>query len=185
MNMPDAVALLRQLQNQERKIIYKSEDGVEVIATQTGKFSPNDFAVGLVLPGQEEFRPTHIRLLIDLYIKKLSNPDGANDLFIAIEKINDGEDPEKLYETLLKHSFTMKFDSPEVNLYYAQLLLIEQDFNFSPPSKKVSRLNPPREYLMRFIRWVASGDDLIDRVIFAGAGRKYPAPERYSKRLIK
>jgi len=79
----------------------------------------------------------------------------------------------------------MKFDSPEVNLYYAQLLLIEQDFSFGPETyKKQSKLKPPREYLMRFIRWVASGDDQLDRIIFAAAGRKYPAPERYSVKLI-
>jgi hypothetical protein len=182
--MEDAVQILGQLGNQERKIIYRSHGGTEVTATKTGKFSPNDFAVGLVIRGNEEFRPTHIRLLIDLYIKKLSNPDGANELFFTLEKVNQGEDPEMLHSNLIKHSFPMKLDSPEINLYYAQLLMIEQDFNFSPPSNKVSKLNPPREYLMRFLRWVASGEDLIDRIIFAAAGRKYPAPERYSRKLI-
>lgn len=34
---------------------------------------------------------------------------------------------------------------------------------------------------MRFIRWIAAGDTQIDRIIFAAAGRKYPAPEIYSK----
>ena len=41
--------------------------------------------------------------------------------------------------------------------------------------------NPPRDYLMRFIRWVLSGDNQIDRIIFAAAGRRYPAPQKYSK----
>lgn len=74
----------------------------------------------------------------------------------------------------------MELDEGEVNLYIAQLLMIEQDFNFGPDAPKKSKLNPSREYLMRFIRWVAAGDTQIDRIIFAAAGRKYPAPQRYS-----
>jgi hypothetical protein len=183
--MEEAVALLRKLKKGERKVVYVSKEGVEVTATQTGKFSPHDFAVGLVIPGQAEFRPTHIRLLVDLYIKKMSNPEGAHKLFVALERVNFGEDPKKLTGKLKRLNFPMKFDSPEVNLYYAQLLLIEQDFSFGPETyKKQSKLKPPREYLMRFIRWVASGDDQLDRIIFAAAGRKYPAPERYSVKLI-
>ncbi|RKY07039.1 MAG: hypothetical protein DRP65_10935 [Planctomycetota bacterium] len=30
------------------------------------------------------------------------------------------------------------------------------------------------------MRWVAAADTQIDRIIFAAAGRKYPAPKKYS-----
>jgi len=183
MDIKNTATLLSQLKPQERKFIYQSKDGTKVFVDHTGKFSPQDFAVGLKIPGKDEFRPTHIRLLVDLYIKKESNPEDAKKLFLAFEKMYEGEDPEKLAKKLDKLKFPMKFDSPETNLYYAQLLMIEQDFNFGPGAPKRSKLNPPREYLMRFIRWVASGDSQLDRIIFAAAGRKYPAPEKYSKKL--
>jgi hypothetical protein len=77
----------------------------------------------------------------------------------------------------------MSLDEGEVNLYISQLLFIEQDFNFGPGAPKISKMNPPREYLMRFFRWVFSGDSQIDRIIFAAAGRKFPAPDKYSKPL--
>jgi len=38
-----------------------------------------------------------------------------------------------------------------------------------------------RDYLMRFIRWLASGDSTIDRIISA-AVRNYPAPLRYANK---
>lgn len=182
MEISKAAALLKKLKPGERKVFYESKDGTKVTVEQTGKFSKHDFAVGLIIPEKEEFRPTHIRLLVDLYIKRESNPKDAQKLFLAFEKMYEGKDPEKLSKGL-NLRFPMKFDSPETNLYYAQLLMIEQDFNFGPGAPKKSKLDPPREYLMRFIRWVASGDAQLDRIIFAAAGRKYPAPEKYSKKI--
>jgi hypothetical protein len=149
--------------------------------TQTGRFSPNDYVVGLVIKGENEFYPTHIRLLIDLYIKRESNMDSSKKLFNILEEVYNGKDPELFIEDLKKIDFPMQLDEAEVHLYVAQLLMIEQDFNFGPGAPKTSKLNPPREYLMRFIRWVAAGDTQIDKIIFAAAGRKYPAPNKYSK----
>lgn len=184
MLMSELSRILKKLSSGEHKVIYQSKDGVKVTVTQTGKFSKNDYAVGLIIPGKEEFRPTHIRLIIDLYIKRESNSLGAKSLFLALEKIFKGEDPKNLLNELALIKFPMFLDSAEVNLYVAQLLMIEQDFNFGPNAPKKSKLNPPREYLMRFIRWVASGDSTIDRIIFAAAGRKFPAPEKYAKPII-
>jgi hypothetical protein len=42
--------------------------------------------------------------------------------------------------------------------------MIEQDFNFGSVAPKRSKVDPPREYLMRFIRWVASGI-LLDEIL--------------------
>lgn len=180
MEMSQLSAMLRNLNKDERQVIYVSNNGVKVTVTQTGKFSANDYAVGLIKEGEKEFYPTHIRLVIDLHIKRESNLEGSKKLFEALEEVYRGKDPEVYVEELGKIDFPMQLDEAEVNLYLAQLLMIEQDFNFGPGASKRSRLDPPREYLMRFIRWIAAGDTEIDRIIFAGAGRKYPAPERYS-----
>jgi len=171
---------LRALGEGEHKSVYKSRNNVRVTATQTGKFSEHDYAVGLIISDQAEFYPTHIRLLIDLYIKRESNLEGSKKLFKALEKVCNGKDPTLYVDELAAINFPMHLDEAEVNLYVAQLLMIEQDFNFGPGAPKKSKLDPPREYLMRFIRWVAAGDTQIDRIIFAAAGRKYPAPEKYS-----
>lgn len=181
MEMSQLSNSLRKLKKDEHQIIYTSKKGVKVTTKQTGKFSPDDFAVGLIIPEQEEFYPTHIRLLIDLYIKRESNPEGSKKFFRALEEIFNGKDPEIYVEEIRNINFPMQLDEAETNFYIAQLLMIEQDFNFGPGAEKKSKLDPPREYLMRFIRWVAAGDTQIDRIIFAAAGRKYPAPNKYSK----
>ncbi len=181
MEMSQLAEILKKLNPGEHQIIYTSINGTKVTVKHTGKFSKNDFAVGLIRKDEKEFYPTHIRLLIDLYIKRESNIVGSKKLFNALEKVYIGEDPVQYVEDLRKITFPMQLDEGEVNLYIAQLLMIEQDFNFGPGAPKRSKLDPPREYLMRFIRWIAVGDTQIDRIIFAAAGRKYPAPERYSK----
>lgn len=183
MNMLDASKILRSLQLGQRVEMYIGVGGTIVSATRTDNICPHDFAVGLKIPGRDEFYPTHIRLLFDLYLKRLSNEKDSQQLFCKIEKVYDGDDPEVLAPDVLKLSFPMKLDDPDINLYYAQLLMIEQDFNYGPQGCKRSRLNPPREFLMRFIRWVASRDDEIDKIVFC-AVRNKPPPSKYAKRLI-
>ena len=180
MKMSQLANELRGLKDKEHKIIYESTNHVKVTATHTGKFSEHDYAVGLIIADQPEFYPTHIRLLIDLYIKRESNLVGSKKLFKSLEQVYNGENPKLYVDELVKINFPMRLDESEVNLYVAQLLMIEQDFNFGPGAPRKSKLDPPREYLMRFIRWVAAGDTQIDRIIFAAAGRKYPEPERYA-----
>jgi len=190
--MSELFPQLKALKPQEHRIIYTSKNGVKVTVRKTQKFSADDFAVGLIISGRDEFYPTHIRLLFDLYLKRLRNPEGAKKLFLALEKVYDGEDPDEFIPELERIEFPMQLDDPSINLYYVQLLMIEQDFNFSPGAKlgisgkvpKISKFTPPREFLMRFIRWVASGDDEIDKIIFLAVTRK-PSPNKYGKRLIE
>jgi len=182
MNMADATQVLRNLSSGQRKIIYKGIRGVMVSATRTDKICPHDFAVGLEPPGRDVFYPTHVRLLFDLYLKRLSNEKDAHHLFCAMEKVYDGHDPETLAPQVLKLNFPMKLDDPDVNLYYTQLLMIEQEFNYGPTGCKKGKVNPPREFLMRFVRWVASGEEEIDKII-TNAVRNWPPPIKYAKRL--
>lgn len=178
--MPQLSVQLKSLKENEHRVVYESREEVKVAVTRTGRFSKNDYAVGLIKQDEKEFYPTHIRLLIDLYIKRESNLEGSKRLFEALEKVYNGKNPNFFIDDLRKIKFPMQLDEAEVNLYVAQLLMIEQDFNFGPDAPKRSKLDPPREYLMRFIRWIAAGDTQIDRIIFAAAGRKYPAPKKYS-----
>jgi len=178
MDIGAASLLLSRLQLGERRIIYTSPHNVQVTATQTGKFSPHDFAVGLVIPGRPEFYPTHVRLLFDYYLKRLSDLKQAQKLFKAVERVYEGYDPEKLVQDVSTLNFTMQLDEAIVNLVYTQLLMIEQDFNFGPEGSRKSKYDPPRGFLMSFIRWVASEEDEIDKIITA-AVRNYPPPARF------
>jgi hypothetical protein len=163
--------------------MYTSPKGIQVTATQTGKFSHHDFAVGLVIPGRPEFYPTHVRLLFDYYLKRLSDRQQAQKVFKAVERVYDGSDPEELAQDVSAFTFPMQLDEAMVNLVYTQLLMIEQDFNFGPEGTRKSKYDPPRGFLMSFIRWVSSGEDEIDRIITA-AVRNYPPPIRFKNSAI-
>jgi hypothetical protein len=95
--------------------------------------------------------------------------------------MSSGEDPVELAKELMDLKFPMQLDNADVNLYYTQLLFAEQDINYTAEFGKRSKMDPPHGYLMRFIRWVASGDAQIDKILFAAAGRRYPAPEKYDQ----
>jgi len=214
--MIELLPRLWSLKKNESMHVYKT-DNAKVIATRTDKNSPKDFGVGLVLGEKPEFRPTHVRLLFDLHLKRRSEPEKSKKLFHALEKVYEGEDPEKLALKLGNITFNMQLDSAEVNLYYAQLLMIEQDFNYVPKEeldkylvkyvtkkirgkdvevpvvkiagedmeKKVSNLNPPRDFLMRFIRWTAKSElEDIDDII-TQAVRNRPANREFRERLFE
>jgi hypothetical protein len=179
--MPIIETLIPALKSlKDRKVIYTTKDEIEITATHTAKFSIYDYAVGLKIPGREEFYPTHVRLLIDLHLKRISNFDSSKILFSAFEDIFEGNEPEKYKDELEKITFPMQLDNSFVNLTYCQLLMIEQDFNYGPEGNKKSKHDPPREFLMCFIRWVASQESEIDKVITA-AVRNYPAPPKFIK----
>jgi hypothetical protein len=183
MNMEKAKNILKNLTDDERKEMYKGVNETVVSAKRTNKICRHDFAVGLKIPGRDEFYPTHIRLLFDLYLKRLSNEKDFNQLFYKLEKVYDGEDPEVFASEVSKLSFPMKLDDPDVNLYYAQLLMIEQDFNYGPEGCKKSKFKEPREFLMCYIRWVASGEE-IDKIISLAVNKK-PPPSKYKKETFR
>ena len=108
MNIIEAGLLLKKLQAGERRILYTSRQGIQGTVTQTGKFSPHDFAVGLVIPGRPEFCPTHVRLLFDYYLKRLSDPVQAQKLLKVVERVNEGEDPEASTKDVSTLNFIMQ-----------------------------------------------------------------------------
>lgn len=179
--MPSIEALIQILKSlKDRKVIYSTKERIDITATHTGKFSTYDYAVGLKIPGRDEFYPAHVRLLIDLHLKRISNYNDSKILFSAFEDIFDGNEPEKYKKELENITFPMELDNSYINLCYGQLLMIEQDFNFGPEGNKKSHHDPPREFLMCFVRWIASQENEIDRVITA-AVRNYPPPKKFTE----
>lgn len=176
--MPRLEELTSVLMRFEGRIpIYVTKNNVEISATHTGKYSKYDFAVGLKYHGQHEFFPTHVRLIIDLYLKIYSESCKSKKLFSAFEEIFKGEGPE-VFKELETLNFSMQLDNSYISLCYGQLLMIEQDFNYAPVGGRKSRHFPPREFLMCFIRWIASKENEIDKIVTA-AVRNYPPPSKF------
>jgi hypothetical protein len=77
MDIATASNRLWELKPREHLVVYVSRSETQITATRTDKVCPHDFAVGLIIPGRSEFYPTHIRLLFDLYLKRLSSIGNA------------------------------------------------------------------------------------------------------------
>ena len=106
-------------------------------------------------------------------------------MFLAFERINHGEDIEEVLNDVRNITFSMELDPPDVTVFYGSLLMAEQDWNYGSRGCKESRLDPPREFLMRFIRWITQSEyGNIDKIITT-AVRNRPAPEKYGISLFE
>jgi len=168
-----------------RALLYSGSNGTKVYIVRTDKICPGDFKVVLQPEGRKEFAPTHVRLFFDLYLKRISDEKHARAVFLAFERINHGEDIEEVLNDVRNITFSMELDPPDVTVFYGSLLMAEQDWNYGSRGCKESKLDPPREFLMRFIRWIAQseyGD--IDKIITT-AVRNRPAPKKYGISLFE
>jgi hypothetical protein len=56
-------------------LIYKTQDGVEIFVEKGKKQqSPYDFKVRFREPGKRERTPTHVHLIVEMYVKNAFNP---------------------------------------------------------------------------------------------------------------
>ena len=179
MDMEQTSELLMTLTTGGRRVIYTATNGIELFATRTDELSLNDFEIGLKIPDGDEFNQTFVRLLIDLHLKTICNPDKVDSLFEAFEGVYDGQDSAKIIENFKDITFPMQLDGIDINLICAQLLMIKQDFNYGPGKRNTS-YTPARGYLMAFIRWVLSREDQIDKIITA-AVKDFIPPEKFDK----
>ncbi|MDV3104014.1 hypothetical protein [Thermococcus waiotapuensis] len=168
-----------------RALLYSGSNGTKVYVVRTDRICPGDFKVVLQPKGRKEFAPTHVRLFFDLYLKRISDEKHAKIVFLAFERINHGEDINKVLGDVRGVTFSMELDPSDVSVFYGSLLMAEQDWNYGSLGCKESKLDPPREFLMRFIRWIAQSDyGDIDKIITT-AVRNRPAPKRYGTPLFE
>jgi hypothetical protein len=177
MNIEQRRELLTALPPDKKTIIYTSADGTEVSVIRTDELAVNDFSILLKKDGEIEFTASFIRLLIDLHIKKISQPDEIDSLSDDFESIYKGEDCGILIESLNGRIFPMQLEKLDVNMVCAQLLMIKQEFNYGP-GKRETAYDPARGYLMAYIRWVLSNKNEIDKIITA-AVKEYIPPEKF------
>lgn len=181
MRLEEALSNLWELRESERRVVYTCPERQLVTVTRTDKICQHDFRVGLVLGDRPEFFPTHVRLLFNLYLQRTSDPENFPRVLRSFERVYDGEDPLVIASSEAEVRSRLQLDTLQLSLCYGQLLMVEQEFNYGPKGCKKGNVQPPREFLMRFIRWIASGEDEIDRII-AAAVRNYPPPTKFASK---
>lgn len=122
--------------------------------------------------GKREFKPNHLRVMIDLDLRIRSRPDLQKKLAQAFDGVFYGNDPKQLATDLKNESFEHFLNSIEITLYLSQLFIIEQDYAYRTESK----YNPRTLFYQGWVRQIIdSGHEKeIDNLIMSVASRRPP-----------
>ena len=164
--------LILSIKLDEKRTIYKIKEGVELFINKPSKvptklknssrYNPKkNFQIGLRKKGYKEFLPNHLRIMIDLELKKKEKQTKATVLFDAIEQIYEGRDPEKFKKILDGYNFKEGFEDAYTDLCLTQLFFLEQDINYD-----FGKVQPPRAYLMGYIRMIRLDIEEIDKLLW-------------------
>lgn len=157
----------------ERKIVYEIDKNLNIFVNKPLKVPTKlknsarynvhtNFQIGLSKKGQDEFLPNHLRILIDLYFKRIENPVTAEKLFDFIEDIYEGADPMKYKDLVTNFKFELEMEYSLTILCLAQLFMLEQDINYN-----FGKVQPPRAYLMGYIRMIRLDAEEFDKLLWS------------------
>jgi len=172
---------IEKLEIDNSKTIYKLDNGTELYVHRPKKLGKSlkkeyeihkNFQIFMKKPHEEDFKPNHLRILINLHLKKISDPAKAEKIFSILEKVYHGEDPLAYRKELEALNFRMSLDSPLVDVCLAQLFMCEQEINYTD-----GKVKPPRAYLMGYMRLVKCGEVEIDKLLWNSI--RHPPPVRF------
>lgn len=107
-----------------------------------------------------EFRPNHLRVMIDLNLRVRSRPDLKGKLLLAFDNIYYGEDPDKELRILEKEKFEHFLNDIKIIGHLAQLFHIEQEYCYHRESK----FDPLTLFLQGWIREFIDSPKEIDNL---------------------
>jgi hypothetical protein len=170
--------IVKELEFDKKKIVFKDENGVEIYLFRPSKVSQRfkdydvkkNFQIWLK-EGEREFRPNHLRVFIDLNLRVRSRPDLKKQLLLAFDNIFYGSDPDKEIKPLEREHFEHSLNSIKIIANLMQLLLIEQEYCYH----KESHYNPPTLFLQGWLRQVIDSHKEIDNLCMSVANRQPPS----------
>ena len=179
--------IVSSLKLDEKKMIYELPGQIKISVLKKipnkklkrkDLYEKTNFVISLAKPNEKEFNPNHLRLLIDLYIKRSSNKDDAEALFNALEEVYKGVDPLKFQDRFNSLNFSWELEKAITTLCLAQLFMLEQDKNY-----KSGKVQPPRGYLMGYIRMIRENAVEIDKLLWSSI--RNPPSEKWWKTYKK
>src|SRR3990167_5898753 len=110
--------------------------------------------------GEREFRPNHLRMMIDLNLRTRSRPDLKKKLLTIFDNIFYGKDPNEEIKLLGKEKFDHFLNSLMIIANLAQLFIIEQEFNY----ERESNFEPKTLFFQGWIREFIDSPKEIDNL---------------------
>lgn len=130
--------------------------------------------------GDREFKPNHLRVMIDLNLRVRSRPELKKDLLIAFDNIFYGKDPEKELSKLSKENFEHYLNDLLIIGILAQLFIIEQEYGYN----KESMFEPSTLFFQGWIREFIDNPKEIDNLCMSVCNGQPPIT-RYTDKKNK
>ena len=179
--------IIKNLEFDTNRVITKTE-GEEIYVLRPSKVSKRfkdydakkNFQIWLKEKDGQEFRPNHLRVMIDLNLRVRSRPELKKDLFVAFDNIFYHKDPENELKTLRKEKFEHSLNHIDIIATLSQLFIIEQEYNYHKESKYI----PPTLFYQGWVRAFIDGAKQIDNLSLS-MGARQPPLSKYTERENK
>lgn len=112
--------------------------------------------------GTREFRPNHLRVLIDLNLRTRCRPELKENLLLAFDNIFYGKDPVDELKELDAEYFEHRLNPIAITGVLAQLFFIEQEYGYV--SNRESNYDPPTLFFQGWIREFIDNPKEIDNL---------------------
>ncbi len=120
--------------------------------------------------GERKFKPNHLRVMIDLYLRSRSREDLKKELLLAFDSIFYGEDPEAAIKALKNEAFEHFLNPLIIIATFCQLFITEQEYGY--PGE--SNYDPKTLFFQGWIRQVIVDSKEIDNVVMSIANNQPP-----------
>ena len=176
MDKEEMFQVIKDLKFDERKSVYNDKE-MELYILRPSKLSKRfkdydlkkNFQIWLQ-QGKRNFKPNHLRVMIDLNLRVRSRPDLKKELLLAFDNIFYGKDPEKELDKLNKEEFEHFLNPLKMIGTLAQLFIIEQEYGYN----KESKFEPPTLFLQGWIREFIDSPKEIDNLCMSVCNRQSP-----------
>ena len=125
--------------------------------------------------GERKFRPNHLRVFIDLYLRVRSRPDLKKKLARAFDDIFHGAAPEIAITEIGNENFEHFLNSLGVTACLSQLFIIEQAHGYH----RESNYDPRTLFYQGWVRQIIDSDKEIDNLIMS-ISRGQPPAAKYT-----
>ena len=174
MTYKKAFEIVRNLKRGERYIFFQKGDTKIILLRPDSVFKNYDITKNFQIflkEGKREFRPNHLRVMIDLHLKVRSRPDLKEALLLAFDKIFYKIDPNVAIKNISGKRFKHYLNSVSIIANLSQLFLIEQEYNYIGESN----YNPPTLFYQGWIRQFIDSSREIDNLCMSVCSRQPPA----------
>jgi len=127
--------------------------------------------------GEREFRPNHLRMMIDLNLRTRSRPDLKKVLLTIFDNIFYGKDPNNEIKLLDNEKFEHFLNSLKIIANLAQLFIIEQEFNYT----RESNFEPKTLFFQGWIREFIDSPKEIDNMCMSVCNGQPPKVQYTNK----